>query len=234
MRSIAYALLAAVAFSPAGASAAGQSAEEMLAAARDRLAAIERRAQAQQDVRDIENLQRIYGYYLDRGDWDQVTDLFAADGTIEFEQRGIYVGKAHIRRFLDLLGPAELREGHLDDHLQLQIVVSVAEDGQTAKLRARELNMGGDVGGSNHLGEGTLREHPDQGRRRLEAPFGALLRLAVVMHRMELPDAVFLDQGVLVSPLSEMIAAPGVGRPCSIRGPGASRLLPSSATLTTI
>ena len=155
MRTIAFALLALSALSPCTASASSARADRVLAAAQERLAAIERRAQAQQDERAIENLQRIYGYYLDRGEWDQVADLFAADGTIEFEQRGVYVGKDRIRRFLDLLGPAGLREGHLDDRLQLQIVVHVAPDGRTATLRARELNMGGDVGGSNHLAEGT-------------------------------------------------------------------------------
>ena len=42
-----------------------------------------RRAQRLRDEVQIENLQRIYGYYLDRGQWDQAADLFAADGTIE-------------------------------------------------------------------------------------------------------------------------------------------------------
>lgn len=139
----------------AGTAATAAAPDRALASVTERLARIDRRAQAQQDQRDIENLQRIYGYYLDSAQWDQVADLFAEDGTIEFAQRGVYVGKAHIRKFLDLLGPPGRRAGHIDDHLQLQIVVHVAPDGRTAKLRARELAMGGDLGGSNHLAEGT-------------------------------------------------------------------------------
>jgi hypothetical protein len=138
-----------------GAGATAAAPDQALAAAQARLAQIDRRAQAQQDERDLENLQRIYGYYLDRAEWDQLADLFAADGTIEFAQRGVYVGKAHIRKFLNLLGPQGPRYGHVDDHLQLQIVVHVAPDGRTAQLRARELTMGGDLGGRNHLREGT-------------------------------------------------------------------------------
>lgn len=155
MSKIALALSLLVAAGLGAAPVRAATPDQTLAAAKARLAQLDRRAQAQQDERDIENLQRIYGYYLDRAEWDQLADLFAADGTIEFAQRGVYVGKPHIRRFLDLLGPKGPRPGHIDDHLQLQIVVHVAPDGRTAKLRARELTMGGDLGGSNHLNEGT-------------------------------------------------------------------------------
>jgi hypothetical protein len=154
MNGIAWAgLFVSVGIGAASASAAPP--DPVLAAASERLAQIEQRAQVQQDERDIENLQRIYGYYLDRAEWDQVADLFAEDGTIEFAQRGVYVGEAHVRKFLGLLGPKGPRDGHIDDHMQLQIVVHVAPDGRTAKLRARELTLGGDLGGRNHLSEGT-------------------------------------------------------------------------------
>lgn len=154
MKRTAFALLLSAAIFNTGPAAAGAR-DRSLAAATERLAQLDRRAQAQQDERDIENLQRMYGYYLDRAEWDQLADLFASDGTIEFAQRGVYVGKAHVRKFLDLLGPKGPRAGHVDDHLQLQIVVHVAPGGRTAKLRARELTMGGDLGGRNHLSEGT-------------------------------------------------------------------------------
>ncbi|MEO6153140.1 MAG: nuclear transport factor 2 family protein [Croceibacterium sp.] len=153
LRFMAWAVLLHIALGAGAATAAPP--DRALAAADQRLAQINRRARLQQDERDIENLQRIYGYYLDRAEWDQVADLFASDGTIEFAQRGVYVGKSHVRRFLDLLGPKGPRDGHIDDHLQLQIVVHVATDGKTAMVRARELGMGGDLGGQNHLTEGT-------------------------------------------------------------------------------
>jgi acetyl esterase/lipase len=112
-------------------------------AARDRAADLAARAQRLADEQEIENLQKIYGYYYDRRMWDEVADLFADDGTIEMAQRGVYVGKSRVREFLNLLGPVGLKDGDLFDHVQLQVVVSVAEDGRTAKARSRELNMTG-------------------------------------------------------------------------------------------
>jgi triacylglycerol lipase len=110
---------------------------------RERAADLTHRAALLYDEQQIENLQKIYGYYLDRRMWDEVADLFADDGTIEMDLRGIYVGKGRIREFLNLLGPDGLSDGELNDHVQLQIVVNVAPDGRTAKSRSRELNMTG-------------------------------------------------------------------------------------------
>ncbi len=123
-------------------------------AARDRAAALAGRAQRLADEQDIENLQKIYGYYLDRRMWDDVADLFADDGTIEMGLMGVYVGKARVREFLDLLGPAGIGDGELNDHVQLQVVVDVAADGRTAKARSRELNMTGVHGSHGEWSEG--------------------------------------------------------------------------------
>jgi acetyl esterase/lipase len=116
----------------------------------ERAAALARRAAVLVDEQDIENLQRIYGYYLDRRMWDQVADLFADDATIEMDMRGVYLGRERIREFLNLLGPDGLDEGQLNDHVQLQIIVDVAADGRTAKSRSREFDMLGElnVGGT--------------------------------------------------------------------------------------
>jgi acetyl esterase/lipase len=113
------------------------------APARDRAVALAQRAQRLADEQEIENLQKIYGYYLDRRMWDDVADLFADHGTIEMGQQGVYVGKARVRQFLNLLGPQGIKDGELNDHVQLQVVVDVAPDGRTAKARSRELNMTG-------------------------------------------------------------------------------------------
>lgn len=111
---------------------------------RTRLADLARRATLLQDEQSIENLQRIYGYYVDRAMWDQVADLFAADGTIEIGLAGVYAGKPRVRQFLDLLGPEGLSAGRLSDHIQLQTLVDVAPDGTTAYCRSRELAMTGE------------------------------------------------------------------------------------------
>ena len=117
---------------------------------RQRASELAHRVTLLEDELRIENLQRVYGYYLDRAMWDHVADLFTDDGTIELGQRGVYVGKQRIRRFLDLLGPQGLEDGWLNDHLQLQVLVTVAPDGATARARSRELAMTG-VHGSHGL-----------------------------------------------------------------------------------
>lgn len=118
------------------------------------LADLQRRATRLADEQTIENLQRIYGYYVDRAQWDQVADLFADDGTLEIGLQGVYVGKQHLRRFLETLQPAGLSAGVLNDHIQLQTRVDIGPDGKTAYCRSRELSMTGTYEKSGSWGEG--------------------------------------------------------------------------------
>jgi hypothetical protein len=120
----------------------------------EKLAGLAQRAQRLNDAQEVENLQRIYGYYVDRKMWDDVADLFAVDGTMELGLQGVYAGKASIRRALNQFGPGGLREGELNDHLQLQIIVHIAPDGRTAKARGTELVMSGVNGEGAEWGEG--------------------------------------------------------------------------------
>jgi acetyl esterase/lipase len=119
-----------------------------------RAADLAHRATLLNDETEVENLQRIYGYYLDRAMWDQVSDLFAEDGTIEMAQQGVYVGKKRVREFLGTLGRHGLSDGWLNDHIQLQPVVDVAPDGKTARARSREFAMTGKFGGQGFWSEG--------------------------------------------------------------------------------
>jgi hypothetical protein len=121
---------------------------------RNRVTGLAHRVQLLRDEQELENLQRIYGYYLDRAMWDQVADLFTKNGTIEMGLSGVYVGKDRIRKFLGLQGPQGLTEGWLNDHLQLQIIVDVGQDGRTARARSREIGMTGTFQGSATLSEG--------------------------------------------------------------------------------
>ncbi len=119
-----------------------------------RLADLVHRVTLLNDAQKIENLQRIYGYYIDRAMWDQAADLFAPDATIESGQQGVYVGKRHVRNFLGLAGPQGLTWGWMNDHMQLQPIVDVAPDGLTARARSRELDLLGHVGGQGQWMEG--------------------------------------------------------------------------------
>ncbi|HEY4341328.1 MAG TPA: nuclear transport factor 2 family protein [Steroidobacteraceae bacterium] len=119
-----------------------------------RLADLTHRMTLLTDAQQIENLQRIYGFYIDRAMWDQAADLFAPDATIESGQQGVYVGKRRVREFLGLSGHQGLSWGWMNDHMQLQPIVDVAPDGVTAHLRSRELDLLGHVGGEGQWMEG--------------------------------------------------------------------------------
>ncbi len=97
------------------------------------------RAQAALDLKQIENLQRSYGYYIDHSDWDNVVNLLTDDATAEYAQSGVYVGKKSIRALLYAIGygkrgllPQQMRE-----HTQLQPVITLSPDGKTAHGRWR-------------------------------------------------------------------------------------------------
>ena len=111
------------------------------------LAQLSRRAAALDDETQVRNVQHALGYYFDRKMWDDVADLFAADGSMELASRGTWTGREHIRRVLEQIhGPAPLRRGELFDHIMLATVVTVAPDGTHAAARTTQLAMLGLVG----------------------------------------------------------------------------------------
>jgi acetyl esterase/lipase len=122
--------------------------------ARKRAADLAHRASLLREEQRVENLQRIYGYYLDRAMWDHVADLFTDDGTIEMGLQGVYVGSKRVREFLNLLGPNGLKDGWLNDHIQLQTIVDVSADGKTAWARSREFGMTGEYASKGFWSEG--------------------------------------------------------------------------------
>ena len=60
---------------------------------RERIKVLKARAQRIKDSNDIKRLQRIFGYYFDRGLWDEMKDLFSENATLEYARDGIYKGK---------------------------------------------------------------------------------------------------------------------------------------------
>ena len=121
-----------------------------------RLGDLAGRAQRLTDEIDVTNLQHAYGYYVDRKMWDDVADLFTVDGTMEIGQQGVYAGRARVRRALDQFGAQGLREGELNDHIQLQTIVTVLPDGRTARVRGTEIGMIGVNGRSAIWSESTF------------------------------------------------------------------------------
>src|SRR5580658_4006576 len=103
------------------------------------------------DQRQIEILQRTYGYYVDKNLWEQIADMYTEDGTLEIGGRGVYVGRARVLQYLRWLGKPQ--DGKLYDHTQIQPIVDVSPDGKVAKGRWRALVFGGAVGGTSVLGD---------------------------------------------------------------------------------
>ena len=143
MRRALLALLALAVAAPVQA----QTVEQRLAAYRERVERLE-------DQVAIETLQADYGYYFDKGRWNEVADLFAADGSFEYGQRGVYIGRERIRRALLLFGPDGLAPARLNNHMQLQNVIVVAPDGRSATGRWQGMVMLGEGGHNGVWGVG--------------------------------------------------------------------------------
>ena len=102
-----------------------------------------------EDLNSVRTLQFKYGYYMDKGLYQEVVDLFAKQGAVHF-MGGIFRGRSglerlYLQRFRQsftsgINGPVY---GLLLDHMQLQDIVDVNSDGTRAKGRFRALLQGG-------------------------------------------------------------------------------------------
>ena len=107
-----------------------------------RLAASVARLEAEAAIR---RLHHAYGYYMDYCRYDDAIALFTQDGEAVFLS-GVYRGHASLRRlYADFLGMAYTGGetgpvyGFLADHFLMQDVITLAPDGQSAKMRGRAL-----------------------------------------------------------------------------------------------
>lgn len=120
-----------------------------------RMARLENRLGLVEDREAIERLQYQYGFYLDNRMWDEIVELFADTApSIEIGQRGSYVGKARMRRFLcEVLGGGRwgLLKDEIIHHIQLQPLITVADDRRTARMRSRALIQGNSPPGSGKM-----------------------------------------------------------------------------------
>jgi hypothetical protein len=124
-----------------------------LALLRGEVVVLQKQAQAASDYVSVANLQATYGYYVDKARWDDAADLFANDATLEIAGRGLFKGQDRIRTYLHQLGP--LTYGKLFNHMQLQPVIHIESDGQSAKARWRSLMQVGQLGKEARWGEAT-------------------------------------------------------------------------------
>ena len=128
------------------------------------IADLQHRVGTLEDVNAIRKLHYAYGYYIDYNWANAVAELFADDGEIVFLS-GIYRGKAGARRLYGdwfqqffTQGQAGPVDGFLLDHFQMQDIITVAPDRQSAKGRFRALLMGGSHASSAYKPEGLPRQ----------------------------------------------------------------------------
>ncbi len=98
----------------------------------ERAGRLAREVERLEDENAIENLQRVYGFYTDKQLWTEAANLFAEDGAIEIGASGVYAGRDRVRAYLASQGPEGPQPGRLFDQMQLQPVIHVAPDGETA------------------------------------------------------------------------------------------------------
>jgi hypothetical protein len=117
-----------------------------------------------EDTHAVRTLHFKYGYYIDMCLYEEAVDLFADDCELNF-LNGVYLGKAGARRLYVEWFQKLFTNGHngpihgfLLDHLQLQDIVDVADDGKTAFGRFRVLM----AGGQHHSKQPRVANFPDQ------------------------------------------------------------------------
>ena len=62
--------------------------------AAERLDALDARITRLEDMNQIERLQRTYGYFVDKSQWTQLSELFSDDATLEIGGKGLFLGQA--------------------------------------------------------------------------------------------------------------------------------------------
>lgn len=89
-----------------------------------------------------ENVCNAYGYYIDEFQWDATANLFSADGWKELSYVGAYVGREPVRASLKKrYGLGGRGNPGMTLHQTIQPVITVAEDGRSARIRLRLFQM---------------------------------------------------------------------------------------------
>jgi len=135
------------------AAAPPENAPRTAAALEAQVRALELKLQRLRSVDQVENLQSSYGYYADMSMQDATSALFAEDSTLEILGRGVFIGRDRVYEYMRRLGAPT--DGRLFTHMQLQPVVHVSSDGNSASIRARLFEMFGVNGSQAQWAEGT-------------------------------------------------------------------------------
>ncbi|MFC1942701.1 nuclear transport factor 2 family protein [Chloroflexota bacterium] len=99
-----------------------------------RLKTLEDEISCLKDMEEIKKLQKIYGYYLERWQWEEVIGMFSddPDTSVEINNSGVFIGKESIKRFFRR---DNIPANFLHVLMQVNDVIDMDPDGKTAKGR---------------------------------------------------------------------------------------------------
>jgi len=106
--------------------------------AAEKLDALDQRIERLEGLNQIERLQRLYGYFVDKGQWVQLSELFTEDATLEIGGKGLFLGKKRVLEYMQTaFGPDGAKPGLLANHMQFQTIPDIGTDGKTGWIRSR-------------------------------------------------------------------------------------------------
>jgi hypothetical protein len=108
----------------------------------NKLAELDKRITRLEDLNAIERLQRTYGYFVDKGQWTQLSELFSDDATLEIGGKGLFLGKTRVLEYMQTaFGPDGAKPNVLANHMQFQPIPDIAADGTRGWVRSRAYVM---------------------------------------------------------------------------------------------
>ena len=121
---------------------AATAAPVLAQSADQQLAELDKRITRLEDLNAIERVQRTYGYFVDKGQWAELAELFADDATLEIGGKGIFLGKPRVLEYMrTAFGPDGAKPGLLANHMQFQSIPDVSPDGVHGWIRSRAYVM---------------------------------------------------------------------------------------------
>jgi hypothetical protein len=98
---------------------------------------LEKMVTLQEDIQEIENLQKLYGYYFDSGQAQAVIDLFSENTeSVEITDHGVFRGKkGAVHLYSGMAERSNRPAWNFFEIMQSQGVIEVAPDGRTATGR---------------------------------------------------------------------------------------------------
>jgi len=111
-----------------------------------KLDALDKRITRLEDLNAIQRLQRAYGYFVDKSQWRQLSELFTDDATLEIGGKGLFLGKPRVLEYMQTaFGMDGAKEGSLANHMQFQSIPDISTDGKHGWIRSRAyvMSLGG-------------------------------------------------------------------------------------------